>query len=128
MDWAKLRHFEEWEFTCRCGCGQTKMDEEYLWLLDELRSRTGVGFTINSGFRCTTYDTSIGGAGIHPLGKAADIALSGDPVWEAVAHARKLGFMGCGLKQHGHHSGRFVHFDTAPATPTRPRRWIWTYG
>jgi len=126
-DWDDIRHFDEWEFTCKCGCGRTEMDAEYVLLLDELRERTGVGFTVTSGYRCPTHDAAIGGAGVHPTGKGADIALSGDKVWEAVTHARKLGFMGCGLKQHGHHSGRFMHFDTMPNELTRPRKWLWTY-
>jgi len=128
MDWSKVRHFGEHEFTCKCGCGQTEINEEFVWLLDELRERTGVGFTVNSGYRCSEHDASIGGAGVHPTGKASDIALSGDKAWAAISHARKLGFMGVGLKQHGPHGGRFVHFDTMPNDVNRPRKWLWTYG
>ena len=127
MDWSKIKHFEEWEFTCSCGCGRTEMSEEYLWMLDGLRERCGFAFIITSGFRCQAHDEAIGGAGVHPTGRGADIALSGDKAWRVIAEARQTGFKGVGAKQHGHHAGRFIHLDTMTPDAHRPRPWLWTY-
>ncbi len=92
--------------------------------LQRVRNAFGRPMVVNSGFRCLDYDKSIGGAGIHPKGQAADIRIAGENVYHLLGCAYAMDIKGIGLKQHGPWSGRFMHLDTM-AGPKRPR--IWTY-
>jgi uncharacterized protein YcbK (DUF882 family) len=106
------------------------MDWSFMSALQTLRKRVDLPFPINSGYRCESYNSSIGGGTPHPLGKAADIAVWGFLAREVLDKATKVeyGFTGIGLMQHGSLRDRFIHLDTLrnDETPaTRP--WIWTY-
>ena len=93
-------------------------------LMNQLRAAYGHPIKINSGARCEAYDKHIGGAGPHTTGKAADVACSGRQAYKLYALAIQFGMTGLGVKQHGDHAKRFLHFDTTEGI-TRP--WIWSY-
>jgi len=123
IDWADYANFTEAEMRCRCGCQRADMDPDFMYSLQKVRVAYGLPMPITSGFRCPDYDMSIGGAGVHPTGQAADIAVSGTPVYHLLGIAIQQ-MRGIGLKQHGPHTSRFIHLDTTYG-PMRPR--IWTY-
>ena len=69
------KNFEDTEFVCGCGCGVQKMDDDFLDNLQELRTKCGFGFKINSGWRCNEHNTKVSknSMGDHPRGYAVDI-------------------------------------------------------
>lgn len=67
-------YFEVREMACKCGCNQCEVSMELMELLDMIRERFGP-IIVNSGFRCVTHNTAVGGSAnsMHMQGKAADI-------------------------------------------------------
>ena len=122
IDWSDYPNFTEAEMRCRCGCGKADMDPAFMAALQRVRHAFERPMSVTSGFRCKDYDTRIGGAGVHPTGQAADIAISGENVYHLLSAA--ITMRGIGLKQHGAHARRFMHLDMTDG-PMRPR--IWTY-
>ncbi|NIT03521.1 DUF882 domain-containing protein [Candidatus Saccharibacteria bacterium] len=68
--------FYEDEFACPC-CGEVKIDSDLIARLDYLRTELGAPIEIASGYRCPTYNKSLGGArySAHTIGMAADISI-----------------------------------------------------
>ena len=78
--WAEIKHFSREEFRCKCGglyCNgyPVDIDMNMVKIADEIRHRIGKPITINSGLRCKTHNTNVGGVSNsqHLLGKAADL-------------------------------------------------------
>ena len=71
-------NFSEWEFRCKCGCGEVVVTPGFLKRLQDARSIADVPFNINSGYRCRAYNLQIGGASDseHLYGNAADISYN----------------------------------------------------
>ncbi len=115
--------FEEME--CSCGCGEAP-ELIFMDKLQLLRDRVGFSLPVTSGFRCETYDKSIGGAGVHPTGLAADIAISRAKAHIFIKWAMHYGMTGIGIKGRG--DRRFVHVDMlSEDMKSHPRPTIWTY-
>ncbi len=96
--------------------------------LEALRSQLDFPFIVSSGFRAASHDKSIGGAGVHPTGRAVDLAIYGEWAFRVIALAGEAGFTGIGAKQHGPRQRRFIHLDDLPEDdPLHPRPWVWTY-
>lgn len=74
--WGNIRHFKESEFSCKCGCGQNKIQAELVYLLQDMRDDLNLPMVINSGYRCPAHNKAVGGVanGAHVQGLAADIA------------------------------------------------------
>lgn len=117
------RYFKESEFTCKCGCGQTKMDPLFIAKLNNLRHEYGKPMIVTSGYRCPNHPVEARKAsaapGMHTTGKAADIAVTGADAHRLLTLALEAGFRGIGVNQKG--SGRFIHLDDR-AQPT-----VWSY-
>lgn len=117
MGW---KYFNIDEFKCPC-CGRNHMDREFITKLDVMRGICGVPFVITSGYRCPTYNLSIGGArkSAHKRGLAVDIAC-------ANSHHRFLmldAFFKGQIKRIG--IGKdFIHVDM---DDTLPREVVWDY-
>ncbi len=127
MDWTDYPNFTEAEMRCKgegCCGGKADMDPAFMAALQSVRVVYGKPMRITSAYRCPDYDKRIGGAGVHPSSRAADIAVSGEDVYHLLHAAIGMKMRGIGMKQHGPHSGRFMHLDTTDG-PMRPR--IWTY-
>jgi len=123
MSWE---HFSDNELKCK-HCGVLFMDEAFMNKLELLRTAYDRPMIITSGYRCPSYNDQIastGREGPHTTGRAVDIRVSGADALKVVDWALRLGFTGVGLKQHGDHSGRYVHLDDLEG-PSRP--CIWTY-
>ena len=110
------RDFTQDEMRCKCGCSDERMNADFMWLLQALRTVTGIPMRVTSGYRCPSHDAAVGGstnpgAGPHTTGRAIDIALSGSEARTVVGAAIFMGFTGVFLLQKGHDSGRFLHLD-----------------
>lgn len=95
MNLKLSEHFYQKEFTCHCGCGETKIDMILIIKLEELRTALGnKSMTITSGYRCPIHNKGCGGAkrSQHQYGKAADIKVEGLSPSYIGKKARELGF------------------------------------
>ena len=107
------------EMACRCGCGTAEMDPEFMRMLQELRDQIQGPLRVSSGRRCDHHNERVSTAknkknGVHTLGQASDILISGERAMLLFEKARQIGFSGIGLSQRGPHQDRFVHLDTKP--------------
>jgi uncharacterized protein YcbK (DUF882 family) len=72
-------NFKAKEFDCKClntSCQGTFISSELAYRLDQLRKVIGKPLRLNSAYRCTEHNHSIGGAKTswHMVGCAVDIA------------------------------------------------------
>lgn len=119
--WDDIKHFERDEFKCKCGkyCNgfPAEPDEKLVELLEKIRNHFDVPVTINSGVRCKTHNTNVGGASgsQHLKGTAADIKVKGVAPKKVAAYVETLlpGTGGIGIY------GTFVHVDVR----TKKSRW-----
>lgn len=112
------KDFKESEFTCRCGCGESEMDPEFIFMLQKLRDLYQKPITIVSGRRCKKHNKEVGGVdgSAHLTGIGADIkALTGEEKYDLCKLAFLVGFSGVGIGK------TFVHVDT------KRNRRVWTY-
>lgn len=111
-------NFKKHEFDCSCGCEMPLTVELNVQRLAEelqyIRNYIQRPITINSGYRCESYNNTIPGSSSrsqHVLGKAADIVVSGmnsTQVFEQLdelQHKGKIHTGGMGLYD------TFVHYD-----------------
>lgn len=99
-------HFSTKEFTCKCGCGFSKVDKTLINKLEQLRTLCGnKPITITSGCRCSKYSPTVGGFtnDAHTKGIAADIIIKGMSPADVAAAAEKVGFSGIGLMRNATH-------------------------
>ena len=115
-------NFSRAEMQCKCGCGLTHMDENFMKMLQQLRDKLGA-LPITSGVRCEEHNKREGGypKSAHLQSKAADIRIFGPRALALVEEARRIGFSGVGIKQKGEHAKRFIHLDILP------RQALWSY-
>lgn len=124
---GRLRYFQGSEFACK-HCGDNLMQVGFLRALDELRHQFGRPLIVTSGYRCPIHNQSVsrtGKAGPHTTGCAADLAVARGDAYILLQLALSLGFTGIGVAQKG--AERFLHVDTLPAAPGRPRPTLWSY-
>jgi zinc D-Ala-D-Ala carboxypeptidase len=113
-----MRYFKPEEFACRCGCGQSHMDAQFMAQIDNARDYAGTAFTINSGYRCREWNEKVGSTSEnHVRGKAADIAcLSGPERIKIVQGLIRAGFRRIGIAK------TFIHADSMDEIES-----IWLY-
>ena len=118
-----MKHFTEKELSCK-HCGKMGMDETTLKNLITMREDLDFPLPITSGYRCPEHNKAVGGHpnSAHMLGHAIDIQISGENAATLVAVCISYGFNGIGVKQHGEHSGRYIHLDD-----NHVKRTIWSY-
>jgi zinc D-Ala-D-Ala carboxypeptidase len=109
-----MEFFDYYEFDCQCkGClvkGEA-MDSDFLRQLDLARKVAGVSFNINSGMRCDSHNTEVGGSetSSHLTGHAADIATPDSRARFAIMDGlRQAGFERIGVAK------TFIHVDNDP--------------
>ena len=78
--WKDIRYFTRAEFKCKCGgrfCNgyPVEIDMNMVKIADQIRAKIGKPITVNSGLRCKTHNSNVGGVSNsqHFLGKAADL-------------------------------------------------------
>lgn len=119
-------HFDSEEFACQCGCGYGNEDDDVsevlITLLEGMREEMGGRpISINSGCRCESHNTKVGGHKFsqHRYGKAADPrALWAGERFHLVAAAIKMGCTRIGIGKN------FIHVDVCTESP---QGVIWTY-
>ena len=126
MSWT-AKYFSESEMACKCGCGQSPMDQDFMDKLDELREAYGKPMRITSGYRCPDHpiEAKKSKPGAHSSAKACDIGADRADAHEILRLAFTLGFKRIGVQQKG--SGRFIHLDTATAEDGFPEPTVWSY-
>lgn len=113
-------NFNSTEFDCHGNgcCNSTQIDEKLVDYLQKIRDFFGKSVKINSGYRCKTHNSRVGGASRsnHMFGQAADIAVSGIKPIEVARYAESIGVLGIGVYS------SFVHIDT------RTNKYFWYDG
>ena len=110
-------NFTAREFRCGlggpCNCTTTLIDSKLVEYLQKIRDYFGAEVEITSGYRCTSYNRSVGGAtgSRHSKGQAADIVVNGVAPRRVAAYAEYIGVKGIGLYETDR-DGHFVHIDT----------------
>ena len=108
-------NFKSTEFDCHGSgcCKTTKIDEQLVKYLQQIRNHFGKSLYISSGYRCETHNKSVGGAtgSRHSKGQAADIYMNGVTPAEIAKYAESIGILGIGLYETDK-DGHFVHIDT----------------
>ena len=109
------------EMACRCGCGTSEMDPEFMRMLQELRDQMQGPLRVSSGRRCDHHNDAVSTAknkknGVYNLGQDSNILISGERAMLLFEKARQIGFIGSGLSQKSGtpHPQRFIHLDTKP--------------
>ena len=124
--WA---HFSIEELTCHCGCGQMKMNHDFMEAIAGMRDEVDWPFIVSSAYRCPEYNARISKSGTglngpHTHGRAMDVVLFGHRAHKFGDLAYQWGMTGFGYKQHGEHSQRFIHIDDMEHE-LRPN--VWSY-
>lgn len=113
-------NFKSTEFDCHGSgcCTSTKVDENLVKYLQKIRNHFGKSVNVNSGYRCSKHNASVGGASKsnHMEGKAADICINGITPIEIAKYAESIGVLGIGVYSWG------VHVDT------RTSKYFWYDG
>ena len=83
-------------------------------------------FRVSSGRICDHHNDTVSTAknkknGVHTLGQASDILISGERAMLLFEKARQIGFSGIGLSQRGPHRDRFVDLHT------KQQKALWSY-
>ncbi len=92
------------EMACRCGCGTSEMEDDFMRMLQELRDQMQGPLRVSSGRRYDHHNDAVSTGknkknGVHPLGQASDILISGERAMLLFKKTRQLGFSGIGLLQ-----------------------------
>jgi len=123
------KNFSVAEMECKCGCGSSDMDEEFMRQLQGIRDEMQRPLSVTSAVRCEAHNSNVsstGKNGPHTKRKAVDLVISGADALRLYDIARKHGMSGIGLSQKGAHNKRFIHIDAL--TPEEgPRPTVWTY-
>ena len=118
------------ELACR-GSGECKMDQDYMELLQQLRTEFDRPMVITSGYRSPDYNIKVsktGSHGPHTTGRAVDVLISGKDAVRLFAMAQQMGMTGFGWNQKGPRNKRFIHLDNLPNIDGKqPRPHVWTY-
>jgi len=104
------KNFNLQEFECtHPDHRHTRVDEELVEKLQQLRDKLDVPLVINSAYRCPERNKQVDGAEYsqHLYGKAVDISLHTIPlqIEEIKRIAKQIGFRGIGLYN------TFIHLD-----------------
>ena len=67
-------HFTVKEIACKCGCGESRIKQEMLDKIEELRILIGKPIIVTSGYRCVKHNEGVGGSkgSGHLTGEAVD--------------------------------------------------------
>ena len=72
-------HFRLREFASKDGSDKVLVDDDLVFLLEQIREAAGGAVTINSGYRSPAHNSAVGGVSSsqHLYGRAADIVVDG---------------------------------------------------
>lgn len=116
-------------YACRCGCGRNAIQPTFVEHVNTLVGKLMTRPIITSAYRCPKHNEDVshtGATGPHTTGFAIDFGVDRRDAFELLTAALSMGvFTGIGINQKGDH--RFIHLDTLPYAPGRPRPTIWSY-
>jgi uncharacterized protein YcbK (DUF882 family) len=122
-----MRYFTKADFACK-HCGENKMSDPFMLLIDELRHRCGFPIVVTSGYRCPEHNQRVsttGPNGPHTTGLAVDLGVSRHRAWDVLRVAMEMRFTGIGVNQKG--TSRFLHLDMLREPEHAPRPTVWSY-
>jgi len=107
----KKNFFRPKELACKCGCGTSGFDLDFLATLNTIREECGFSFPLSSAYRCPQHpiEARKKSPGSHFSGKAVDVLCNGEKALEVIRVAQKHGIKRIGVQQKG--GGRFIHLD-----------------
>ena len=108
-------NFRVSEFDCngKGCCTETKIDDQLVKYLQQIRDHFGAAVTVSSGYRCEKHNAKVANAASksrHISGMAADIKVKGVAPAEVAKYAESIGVNGIGLYDTDS-DGHFVHID-----------------
>ena len=111
------KHFKLSEFACPC-CNRVMLHPKLLVKLIELRKILERPVYITSGYRCSSYNSKVGGIrnSYHCIGLAADIKVKDINLIELLEVCENIDFNGIGFYE----KKNFLHLDVRP---TKRSRW-----
>tara|TARA_R100001463_G_scaffold1559_3_gene6814 strand:- start:1056 stop:1469 length:414 start_codon:yes stop_codon:yes gene_type:complete len=117
----KLKHFKKSEFTCKCGCGETVVNDELLYMLDRARDFAKIPFVISSGYRCPNHpESKKNPTSSHIKGLAVDIECKDSNtraiMMDALVYAE--------FERFGLHKS-FIHVDIDVVDKVSPVIWMY---
>ena len=116
------RYFKDEEFRrCSPACSIEDMEEETLFVLDNVRHEAGIPLVLNSAYRSVVYEKAKGRSGnsAHTKGLAVDIRCTTSANrWKIVQAAIKCGVRRIGIGK------TYIHLDTDTSLP---QDVIWHY-
>ena len=121
----QARYFVDAEFRkCVPSCSIEDMDEEFLFILDNIRKKAGIPLVLNSAFRSPAYEKKMGrtGTSAHTYGKAVDIRCSTSSNRMKIVSAA----IACGITRIGI-GKNFVHIDSAGKAENLPEGVMFHY-
>jgi hypothetical protein len=116
-----MKHFQEKEFYCKCGCGRYNMDGHFLEKLEYAREKASIPFIVNSGCRCPAHNEAEGGKinSDHLTGQGVDILCETSFArWRVLRSAIASGIMRIGIAK------TFIHLGDNLNNPN-PRIWLY---
>jgi len=125
-DWA---NFDRDEFKCS-HCGRNEIKDEYIDVVQDIRTETGYPMPVNSGYRCPDHpeEAKKRKPGSHTLGLVSDIGVSGSTAFAVLQAAlAEPEVTAIGISQKGKAKNRFIHIGIDPQAEGRPRPWLWSY-
>jgi uncharacterized protein YcbK (DUF882 family) len=122
-EWYWDPYFTPDEMRCK-ETGELDMDETFMDLLWAVRDLYNKPITVTSAYRSPDHSVERvkDSPGEHTLGKAADIWVPAEDMFEVIHYARLVGFTRLGV---GDDFG-FIHLGTATEEDGFPQT-VWTY-
>jgi len=114
-------HFDSSEFACGCGCGYDDVSPAHVEKLEMARVDANVPFHVNSGCRCISHNSKVGGVddSEHLTGEGSDIKTTGSRDRFLIINALiRAGFNRIGIAK------TFIHAGSAP---DKVKKVIWVY-
>lgn len=108
--WSSISCFNDYEFTCKCGCGLNNINHEFVEKLNKAREIALIPFSLNSACRCEKYNASKKVKGSksssHLKGLAVDIrVISSTDRFKIINSLNSVGFNRIGVYKN------FIHVD-----------------
>lgn len=115
-------YFKESEFQrCSPSCSLQDMDQDFMTLLDAIRTLAGIPLVLNSAYRSPAHEKKMGRAGTssHCKGIAVDIRCSTFANrWKIIDAAKRMGVRRFGI------APTYIHIDT---DKSKTQDIIWLY-
>ena len=127
LNWDKWPNFSKHEFDCK-HTGKNRMDEDFMDILQQIRTVYGKPMIISSGYRDHSHpvEEKKKRAGEHTYGLAADILVHGTDALDLMVIAYGHGIRRIGVSQKGAMNKRFLHLGYGDKLLNFPES-IWSY-